>query len=311
MDAAPAARFRLGWRAKALAFSLLDAMPFGELLYRQLQRHVTKTVPRQLFPTSETVEWYLEGVRGVRTHYHDDLSEARLFEFGAGWDLYSNFVLWCYGVEHQTVCDLRRLVTPDQVNHVIRHLQADPPPGAGRVPSRVLSQADDFVERLSEFYGIRYRAPMDAAHTGLTSGSIDVVLTTSVLEHIPFAQLRPILRECHRLMRVGAVMSHIIDYSDHYAHSDSTITPYNFLRFEDSEWARFNTDLHHQNRGRHADYRSLFEEAGFRILEEWTEQPPDALDQLASVPRAGRFRDMPAAELAPTIGCFILGKAPG
>jgi hypothetical protein len=304
-----ARRLQLGWRQKALAFRLLDAMPFGTPLYRQLQKHVTRTIPRRLAPTSETAVWFTEAFRGIREHYDGDLAAIRAFEFGAGWDLYSNLVFWCLGIENQVVYDTTRWATADQINAVIRHLEADPPQGMRRVPSRTLRESPEFPDDLRASYGISYRAPADAASTGLPAGSIDLVTTTSVLEHIPFSQLRPILAECHRLMHEGSVMSHVIDYSDHYAHADPSITRYNFLAFSDEEWRRFNPGIHYQNRGRHDEYRALFLEAGFRIVHERTEQPENAAGQLASVALAGRFRNMSEGQLAPTTGHFILRKA--
>lgn len=302
-------RFRIGWRAKAFAYATLDAMPFGSFLYRQLQRHVTGTIPRQLAPTAGTSRDYLKGLEAIRAHYHAPIAGARFLEFGAGWDLYANLVLWCYGVNDQFAFDLRRLASPDQINHVIRHLKADPPPNAVRVPARTLAESASFGSELREVYGISYVAPVDAGNTGLPDGSVDIITTTSVLEHVPFDQLRPILAECRRLMHERSVMNHVIDYSDHYAHSDASITQYNFLGFDESEWRRFNPAIHYQNRARHGEYRALFLEAGFRVVDEHVEQPGDAARQLASVALAGRFRSMSTDALAPTSGQFILRKA--
>ena len=86
-------KFKISWKLKAAAFNFLDAAPFGEVLYYLLQRYVTKTVPRQLAPTEET------GAAQI-SHAHSflqrgaHLKEATLFEFGAGWDLYSNIILY-------------------------------------------------------------------------------------------------------------------------------------------------------------------------------------------------------------------------
>lgn len=302
-------RFRIGWRAKAFAYAALDVMPFGSFLYRQLQRHVTRTIPRQLAPTARTASDYLRGIEAIRSHSHAPIAGARFLEFGAGWDLYGNLLLWCYGVNDQVALDLRRLASADQVNHVIRHLEADPPPNAVRIPARTLTESARFGTELRDVYGIHYLAPADAANTGLPGGSVDIITTTSVLEHVPFEQLRPILAECRRLMHDRSVMNHVIDYSDHYAHSDASITQYNFLRFDESEWRRFNPAIHYQNRARHSEYRALFVEAGFQVVDEHAEQPEDGARLLASVALAGRFRDMSTEALAPTSGQFILRKA--
>jgi hypothetical protein len=66
------------------------------------------------------------------------------------------------------------------------------------------------------------------------------------------------MRECHRLCHSGSVLSLKIDYSDHYANADLTISKYNFLRYSAAEWRKYNPSLHYQNRLRHCDYRKIF-----------------------------------------------------
>jgi hypothetical protein len=39
-----------------------------------------------------------------------------------------------------------------------------------------------------------------------------------------------ILTECRRVMHGNRVTSHVIDYSDHYARLDGSITSYNFFQ---------------------------------------------------------------------------------
>ncbi len=81
-------------------------------------------------------------------------------------------------------------------------------------------------------------------------------------------------------MHPDSFMSHVIDYSDHYAHGNAAMSPYNFLRYSEQAWRRYNPDGHFQNRWRHADYRRLFEELGFRVVHESLYIPQDAAAQL-------------------------------
>jgi hypothetical protein len=298
--------YRMDWRSKALAFRVLDAAPRGDQLYYLLQKRVTKTVPRQLSPTAATARRFVQHVEAVQRHAPGDLSQRTLFEFGAGWDLYGNLVAWCFGIGTQLVYDLRRWMRPDQVNVVIRHLMQDPPPGALRVPMETLPEGDGFDEALRTRYGIDYRAPADAGATGLPDASVDLIFTTSVLEHVPEPALRRLMAESRRLAKPGAVISHVIDYSDHYAHADPSIGPYNFLRFGEAAWQAFNPGIHYQNRLRHADHLRIFAQTGFRLLQELPEQPTDAAEALARIPLAAPFRDRPVEELAPVVGQVVL-----
>jgi hypothetical protein len=295
-------RFTLNWKTKAAAFRAFDALPGGQRLYYLTQRHVTRTLPRDL---SQHGRWQFEHARTFR-RYFGDTASAKLFEFGAGWDLHSNLVQWCYGIDDQVVVDISRLIRVDLINLVIRYLGAHPPPDSIRVPRTILSEP--LTEQLHRHYGIRYLAPADARQTGLQNGSVDLVCTTSVLEHIPASALAEIMRECHRICHARSVISHVVDYSDHYAHSDRSINFYNFLRFSEEEWSPFNPSIHYQNRLRHFEYGRLFKDAGFQTVAETVSRPERAEDLLATVPLSERFRAMTPEQLAPTTGHWVLRR---
>ena len=48
-------------------------------------------------------------------------------------------------------------------------------------------------------------------------------------------------------------MSSRIDLSDHHSHFDASLSPYNFLRFDDRRWRLANSSLLFQNRLRRPD----------------------------------------------------------
>jgi hypothetical protein len=103
------AKFKLNWKVKAHTFRVLDNIPFGENLYYLLQRYVTKSIPRQLSPTKDRAAAQISHALKFRA-LGVDLAKANLLEFGAGWDLYSNLILYCMGVDRQCTIDVRRLV---------------------------------------------------------------------------------------------------------------------------------------------------------------------------------------------------------
>jgi SAM-dependent methyltransferase len=294
-------QFRINWRLKSLCFQVIDQTPFGDSLYYVLQRYVTKTQPRILSPTILKDSAQIRQIstfvqRGVQ------LESANLFEFGAGWDLYSNFLAYCCGVNSQLTVDVRRWARAGAMNSVIRYLQEHPPPMAVRTPSRFIRQ--DFLDRdLLEHYGIQYCAPADARKLDVAGQSFDLIVTTSVLEHISPSTISEILVECKRILKPNGFMSHAVDFSDHYAHSDGGITEFNYLKFSDKEWNKFNPSIHFQNRLRRPDYENLFRQARFDILEE--EPYFGDSDELKSVPVDERFASYCERDLQ-TLGCFFL-----
>ncbi len=114
-------------------------------------------------------------------------------------------------------------------------------------------------------------------HPNFESGSIDVISTTSVFEHVPADVCDAIIAEFRRVIHKDGLMSHTVDYSDHYAHADSNITSYNYLQFDERRWKMFNPGIHFQNRLRTKDYSRKFDANGFQIVEmdEWVGSPND------------------------------------
>src|SRR5690606_7745293 len=236
-----------------------------------------------------------------------DFPKGHQLEFGAGRDLFGNLIAWCCGVERQTVIDIVPLLKPELINHVIATLQGQALPGFTRQPKRKLSHRH-FLRELREGYGIEYLAPGDARDVGLPDGSVDLVVTTNTLEHIPEEAIAKILRECHRLCRSGGVLSQVIDYSDHYSHPDPKLNDSSFLSHSERAWRRFNPPDHYQNRLRHSDYRRLIEDAGFDVELDRPTQPDDAEAKLAEVRLDSRFAAYPLEQVLPTAGHFVAFK---
>ena len=109
-------------------------------------------------------------------------------------------------------------------------------------------------------------------------------------------------RICHE----RSVISHVVDYSDHYAHSDASIGVYNFLQFPDEAWVRYNPPIHYQNRLRHFEYGKLFDAAGFEVVAQTTMRPDRAAEAVAKIPLSGRFREMTPEQLTPITGHWVL-----
>lgn len=104
-------------------------------------------------------------------------------------------------------------------------------------------------------------------------------------------------------------MSFRIDYSDHFASFDRSISAYNFLRYSDRRWRCFNPPLHCQNRLRHKDYIDLFKRSGFEILEERPSEVTQAeLELVRRTPLASHFRRYSVQELAVQNSFFLLRK---
>lgn len=238
---------QINWRLKSLLFGVFDII--GERPLYWVQKHVTgrsrvviRDIPLYWRFHAETIARY---------------GSRNLIEFGAGKSLSQNLFLSRPEL-HQTVVDLNAMIDLSQVNDAIRILH--------EMGARPASQPVSNLEELEAIYAIRYLAPFDMRATGFLAGSYDLCISTNTLEHIPADSIRRIFSELRRVLVSGGVVSAVIGYSDHYAHTDSRITPLNYLRFTEQQWRRYNHDCHYQNRLRHRHYLDLFQQVGFNVV---------------------------------------------
>lgn len=234
------------WQLKALAFRALD-FPGGDRAHYFLQRHVTRNWPRRAST--------LDGLAGIARRIVEDYARhvegtpGTVLEVGAGRDLAVPLSLRRLGVREVIASDVERLARLDLIQHAADRLMA----------RQVQFSTWDDLRR----FGVHYRAPH---RVGSDDPRVDCSCSNEVLEHVPPDQLAELLKALRVVTR--GITTHSIDYSDHYARSDPSLSRLNFLRYSDAEWQRFSSRKQYVNRLRHSDYLRLFQEAGFTILEE-------------------------------------------
>lgn len=243
------------WKIKSRVFRLLDMFPSSRLVFL-LHKHLTKRAKKKVKAFSQS------GAHPNWQFHARNLEKykclSNIFEFGAGNHLAQNLYL-SHLVEKQTLFDLHYMLDLDLVTSVIEALHSN-----GLLDRKLGIRSEKDLEK----YGIFYKAPADAKCTGMDHGSIDACISTNTLEHIPPKELEKIFSEIYRLLKTGGICSIKIDYSDHYSHTDQSISKLNFLRYSQIEWERFNHSNHYQNRLRHNDFLNLFRSLNFKIIEE-------------------------------------------
>lgn len=295
------------WQMKSAALRVLDALPgSGDGLYYFLQRNVTRSLPRSTQRIPEYLASYRCHIEAFRSR-GIALDKGLLMSFGAGWDLFENLVFYGYGINRQVVLDVKPLAQIDLIDGLAAYLSENPLEGAAPRPFAPLRS--DLKAGLLRHYGIDYRAPSDARAVALAQGNVDMIATTNTLEHIRKDAIADIMTECRRLIAPNGVVSMTVDYSDHFAHADPSITVYNFLSIESEKWRGHNVDRHFQNRLRHSDYVRLFEEAAFQIVTQKTVLPPDWKSLIGRQPIVREFQGYEADDLAAVGGYFMLVPA--
>jgi methyltransferase family protein len=288
----------VNWKLKCLALHALANTPGSAPIYRWLQRTVTGRYLDEL--SDGFLAAYVYHVQNFLKLPSPRQSVA--LEFGSGRNLLTPLLLSAAGAQRIYAYDLVRLATVEQINHIIRQLRERAIPAGGQGWREIKNIDHD----LAGLYRIVYCAPAEARDTNLPSGSVDFICSTSMLEHIPSADMGAILAECRRVSSRAGLVSFIIDYHDHYATADPRITRFNFYRYSRSAWSWFNPSNHYQNRMRHSDYEALFERCGFTALERRSIIPPGDRQRLQGVPLAPEFCGYSTEDLLALNGYFLL-----
>ena len=120
---------------------------------------------------------------------------------------------------------------------------------------------------------------------------------------MPPDALAGILREAARVLKPDGLCVHLIDLSDHFQHSDPSISQLNFLRYSEAEWESLaGNRFMYMNRLRASDYLSIFAEAGLELLDLGRVVDDEGLRLIESggLPLDARFAGRPSEDLATT-----------
>ena len=258
-------KYNLPWKVKSFAFSFIEFLNNPKLLYF-IQKYITKRSRINKLVISPNWQTHKDTLKKYSTI-------NVLFEFGAGKSLAQNLYLSDV-IKKQFVVDLYPMIELGLVDYVRKKLS-----------KKIQLKSKVKIKNIKDLedYGIYYKAPYNAYKTHLLNNSLDACISTNTLEHIPKSSIILIFSELHRVLKDEGIISLIIDYSDHYAHTDKRISLLNFLRFTPNQWKKYNHNIHFQNRLRHYEYINIFQKAGFIIDKEklvYAEKniPSDILD---------------------------------
>lgn len=300
------------WFFKAVLQKMLSALPGGTAINQAISEYICRNLPPDI---STGVELALQHWTAVERYPGVGLAAGRCVEVGPGWAPVNAIVFYVAGVREQWLYDLNYYCRPRYLSHLLAKLpeyldQISRVCGVAREVAvhRYEAVGDSDMPGLREV-GIRYCAPSDAANTDLPDSSVDMLLTSRVLEHIPSRELNKLLTEWRRILRPGGVMSHIIDCSDHYSHCDGSISPVNFLRFNERTWELVSSRLSYCNRLRESEHIRMFREAGFDVMVVSSHISDEALEAVKSMPLAERFADMDPRDLA-VVRSHIVAERP-
>ena len=309
------------WKTKATLQNAVSRLPSESsyATYYWLQRHFGGL--RSINPMAR-LRAGIETWRQIEKLGHEPAGRT-FFEVGTGRVPMTPLAYWLMGAKKVITIDLnpylKTELTKECLQYIAEHVEETEAAFGAQLDRKrfdtllYLQRQDGFrLQHLLDLCHITYIAPGDAARTGLSPASIDFHTSFNVFEHIPRDVLAAILSEGNRIISDAGLFVHRVDYSDHFSHSDTRISPINFLQYSDAQWDRYAGNRYmYMNRLRHDDFLALFEAAQHTVLA--TEPTVD--ETSLTLLREGmlgideRFAEKTAEVLATTESWIVSAKA--
>jgi len=304
------------WLIKTAIHRVISWLPNRQYWNSLFQKHVTRSLEinsSQFEAKMSECSKFLESFRACGT-MHDGFS---VLELGTGWHPIFPIGMFLCGAKSVYTMDIDPLLSSARLKRDLELLLDIASHGnlaklcPAHQPARLkeleallpLAEVESPTDLLGRI-GIHVILS-DAQHVPLPDASVDLVTSCVVLEYIPAPVLSIILSEFHRVLKPDAVMVHRIDMADQYSFFDHSITPFNFLRFTNSQWKYLNSPLIPLTRLRLSDYERLFAAAAFATEE--LETTSGRLEDLRQVPLSAEFMQYEEADLL-VLDAYIVSR---
>jgi SAM-dependent methyltransferase len=279
----------MNWKVKAGIQNAIASLPylFSYFVYYWIQRHFGEL--RRIRPVSRLTAG-IEVSKRIEKAGRSAIGGTFL-EIGTGRRINMPVAFWLVGAEKIITVDLNPYLKEELIREDIGYMRENQEQViqlfGGRIYDGRLDKLMELTDKkwrlvdLLELCNIKYLAPVDAANLSIPSESVDFHSSYTVFEHIPPKALKAILKEGNRIIKSGGIFIHRIDYSDHFSHSDNTISPINFLKFSEDKWDKIAGNMYmYMNRLRVDDFIELFQSSNHRILTNEPEVTPSVYELL-------------------------------
>ena len=294
----------MNWKLKANLFVLLEHVPAGPAAYSAVQN----LRAARGFDADEMLGRAMD-LLALYREAGGHLPGSHCVEIGTGWCPWVPLLLRLGGAGRVLTIDVNPWLTHRTALATTRDLHARAERAADvvqRDAAWVRGQLAPLLatRTLAEWLAasaIDYRCPGDARALDLPAASVDVVLSSNVLEHVAAADLARLHGEAKRVLRPGGLAVHRFNPQDHFAAGDRSITGANFLRFSAQEWRRLGGDgLAPHNRLRCVQHAELVRNAGLDIVVSRTRRDERARLAIESgaLPVHQEFAGMSPSELS-------------
>ena len=244
--------FQINWKLKAFLYKVFQFLKLKNTFYF-IQKYITR---RSRVNISEINHHWIRHQTSIKNN-----SCKNLLEIGGGKSLEQN-IYFSYvfnGKLEQTVIDINKMIDFEFFNKASKQIS--------NLLNLEFKGDVSNQEEIFNKYNIKYLAPYKL--NDLNEKKFDICVSTTTLEHFTLEDLNNFLSDIKKNLKTNGLVSSLIDYSDHYSHTDKNINSLNFLKFDEAKWEKYNNEYLYQNRLRHQDYRKLFNDFNYKIQNEY------------------------------------------
>ena len=242
--------FQINWKLKAILYKLFSLLKLKKTFYF-IQKHVTKRSRINITEINKLWVFHSDAI--------EDSKSKKILEVGAGKSLEQNIYLsYKFGsIINQTAIDINNMLDFKLFNDA-----------SAQIANLLKLKNKGDIKNISDLktrYNITYIAPFKISELNIEE-KFDICISTTALEHFSILDLQNYLLDLKKVLNDNGLISSLIDYSDHYSHTDKNINTLNFLSYSKKEWEKYNNSYLYQNRLRHQDYKKLFINQGYKIV---------------------------------------------
>lgn len=238
------------WWVIIAAKLIFSFVPFLKNIFQSLGFYS----PGLMLDHSYAIDCFNEHYKGI-SPYANLCSDPVMIEFGPGGSNFSALIAHALGFSESILVDIEPL-KPEVIESAEENYAV--------IKDKLQAEIVDQKCKSQSFKNINYKYLSDGvtSFAEIDSESVDLIWSHSVLQHVHIDQFQVMLREFHRVLKTGSLMSHKIDLKDCIAYG------LNNMRFSDNIWnsERFFTSGFYTNRIRRDEMLGLFAAEGFALL---------------------------------------------
>ncbi len=300
----------LRYYAWPIAEQVLARLPLGHALYRWLGARKHRAARTRILPSSLRL---VERSRRLKPH------GGHALDVGTAWYHRDAFLLYLVGDWRVTLFDVEDKATLGSIRSYVQTLVAEAEsvaPAVGKTPEYVREQLAPLL-RLTTRHALYEACRFTPAITRATDrpmtaeGSVDLIVSNCVLNHIRLPILEPELRALAQTLKPDGVMNVLIGHDDHWSFHDPSMRMFEYYRFSDRLYrVVFETPFEFQNRMVWPEWQDLLERAGIHVLDHDPYVTPESRRAIASLPTiCARFIGVPLEQLAIIHSYVTLARA--